>query len=1216
MPGPFTVPIVSDAERALRKAATRLLDAQRLVSPFTVRQTQARNQALLGAGKRALGAAERYVLSPFERNVAAPLRYFSPVSVSPPVPTGQQAPISPFTPALSPERVFGYRQAEPVGRLPTFQEASQVGQMGTGLNQLISDIAGPMSLIPGMGFTRLPRVLPGAVERAVGRPILPATRAAVARRPAGAATAKQPWEMTQAQTVESNLADTPASLKGRQREQHIEGVRRYHKAQVSRAIVTGKPVPAEVLKDYPDLLPPRAAAGPRVPTPPSEGAVVLSPAPVAGTGSNLGNANLRHLASLREAASTRLQLAEQRIRDAPAPSALKTVYGNPTPAAQRRVDALRADFEAKRSAHEEVKRLRASRREAGAEPRTTQEFIAQRSALPAEPVPVAAPPLAAQQEAAVLSTPTQAAPVARRPRAVRPAPEVPPEEPPAPAALPEEARPAEAVPPSFQPPQAPPPRVPPVATGAVPPEDFAANIRLSKYPEDLRATIRDWADTNPRAVQEARRGVRPDAQVLADARDLTEEMGGDFAKLQRRWKPGEAWNAEEVTAIRGVLREKTAAVVDAAKAARAADTTANQTRLLVALEEQARVQEMVHGVTAEAGRSLRAFRQEAFAAVSSGDNARMEELLRKLGGKAKTQEVADALAHLDLDNPYAVNSFIRNAMTPSAWDKVWFIFYNSILMGPKTHIINALSNMGVMTLSPAERALSAGVERGLARLQGRQVERFFAEVPADAFGAMDGMRGGFEAAASTLRYGISPTQASKWEYRTNPFKGKVGRVVGAPTTALEAADAFNREVNYSAALAAEIVRAAKKEGLRGTAYLERVAELKASPTVAMIAEANRIAEYRLFRQPLGSWASVAMNAKEKIPPLRLIIPFIRTPVNLLKFGIERSPLGIADPKLWRAIAQKSPEASDQIGRILLGSIIMGALAWKAAEGKMTGAVPKDAAARDRFYREGKQPFSVRIGDRWVQWQRLEPLNQTLTQLTAATEAIQAGDKDAEEKVGQVLLTVAQNFVSQTYVSSLSSLMDAMTQPERYGAQFLQRLATSFVPASAGLRTATQMVDRTIRRPKTIAESVQALIPGLSRNVPPTLTAFGQEAQRQSPAWSPIFVSPAQQSAVDAELGRLGVEVGFVGTSIGGVKLTREQQQQYQVLAGQRSYELLRQLVESSTYKGLDDAVKEKAINRAVDDARDYARFLIQAASAPSLTPQQGRQRRQYAVVGG
>lgn len=731
-------------------------------------------------------------------------------------------------------------------------------------------------------------------------------------------------------------------------------------------------------------------------------------------------------------------------------------------------------------------------------------------------------------------------------------------------------------------------------------EEFAANIRLSKYPEDVRSTIKEWAGANPEQVQMARRGVRPDAQVLADARTLTEEMGGDFAQLQRRWKPGEAWNAEEVLAIRGTLRAKTGAVMEAAKVVQTEGSAASHAKLLVALEEQARVQGVVHGVTAEAGRALRSFRQEAFEPATASNAQKMEELLRRVGiGKSRfgyttkevLGEIAGDLAALDVDNPVAVNDFIRNVVKPGRGDYINELYINSLLSGPKTHIINAISNTINTLMSPLERGVAAGVESVLAPLQRRAPERFFAEVPADVFGAFSGIQEGSRTALYTLRNGISPGQASKWEFQRTAFRGKLGRIIRAPTTTLEAADNLNYSINYRAALNALALRRARGAGLRGQPVAERMADLLANPPADLLRSAAETAEYRLFRNDPGAFANWIMQGRERFPILRFVIPFIKTPANLLKYGLARSPAGFFNPSLRRNLMAKNPEAADQIARAMIGSVLAASVAVLFGQGKITGQVPKDAAARDRFYREGKMAYSVRIGDQWVQYQRLEAFNQPLSQVATVVDAINARDKTANEKVAVAIQTLVQNLGSQNYMAGLNNVVQAIEDPDRYGSNFLSRFAASAVPHSSLLRSGAQVADPTFRRPRTFTETLAAGLPGASKTVPPIITAFGEESQRGlTRALSPIQVSPAQQSRVDAGLERLGMEVGFVGKTIKGVELTREEQEEYQRLAGQETYKALDRFFGSRP--NARGEAQKKLAEKAVDEARERARTKL------------------------
>uniref|UniRef100_A0A6M3J4P9 Putative structural protein n=1 Tax=viral metagenome TaxID=1070528 RepID=A0A6M3J4P9_9ZZZZ len=739
----------------------------------------------------------------------------------------------------------------------------------------------------------------------------------------------------------------------------------------------------------------------------------------------------------------------------------------------------------------------------------------------------------------------------------------------------------------------------PVATGIVEPVKVpvkAANIRLEKYPEEVRPLIQEWADTHGAEVEKATRGIVSDAQVKAEAERLTTEVGGDLSKLRRKWKPATAWNAEELVAIRSVLRAKTQSVLSAQKLVKDNNSSQNLLKLELALKEQAAVQEMVHGLTAEAGRALRSFRQEAFDALNSNDVSRMEELLNKLrGNRENTEKIAEMLGRLDPTDPIAVNKFIQELYKPHVMDYLIELFYNSILSGPKTHIVNSLSNTANAIFSPIERALSAAIDLPLSWIQGRQRERFLSEVPADIFGAVRGIPEGFRQFAYVIKNGISFDQATKWEFRQKAFKGKLGAAIGMPSRFLEGADMLMKTINQRAALNAEAHRIASKEKLSGEKFEDRVADLLASPTEDMLKEANRVAEYRLFRQAPGKFGQTLMNLRDAvsvfgIKPLRFVIPFIRTPLNLVKFGLERTPLGFLNPKLWENVAQKNPEAADQIARATIGAIGLASLTWYFAAGMITGAPPRDRAARDRFYREGKQPYAIRVGDFWVSYQRLEPFNQLLGMVAILSDSIENNDKGTLEKIADAVNTFGQNFISQTYMSSVSDLLNMLGEPERYAGKWLDRFAASMaVPMSSATRTAAMMFDQTVRDPETAWETIEASIPGLSTKVKAKLSTLGEEIERKSPPWFPINVTPVEETVLSQELERLEFDIGFAGGSISGIELSDDEQREYQILSGKLIKDDLKKLMVTPEYWQATDAEKDKMLRKVVDAARNWSR---------------------------
>lgn len=775
----------------------------------------------------------------------------------------------------------------------------------------------------------------------------------------------------------------------------------------------------------------------------------------------------------------------------------------------------------------------------------------------------------------------------------------------------------------------PPPPTPPIGTGAagagsgggpIPPretpptDDFAGNIRLSKYPDDIREPIKTWADANPDVVQSARRGTLPDEQVEQMARDLVNDLGGDFNKLQRSWKPGEAWNAEEIVAIRGSLNDATRKVMDAAETARTADTTANQLALTEAILEQQRIQQIVHGVTAEAGRSLRAFKRQAAEAMAGDNLQRMQELMRRALNANSEQDVTnitEMIRALDLDDPQAVNAFLRNINKPGVGDYLYELWINSVLSGPITHLRNIFGNAAATLYSPVERLGAVPADAVAARIAGRKAERFWQEAPAAVLGMAHGLPDGVRGAVDVLRHGFNPEDVGRLEIRRQAFTGPAGRVIRFPTNALEAMDAFFHSVNYRSSLYADAVRQARKEGLSDVALRNRIAELIHEPTTQMVKHSSNEAERLLFRDDPGQFATKLMSLRESTPGLKYVLPFIKTPANLLKYGVKHSPLGLLDAPMWRKFAAGNPEAADEVSRTVMGSMIGASLGGLIATGQLdiTGAIPVDSAERDRFYREGKLPFSVKIpGLGWVQYNQIPILDTTLTSVASVVEGLKSG-QDVTGIASNTAGIIAQSILDKSYLNGLADFFDAIADPARYAERFATRTITGFVPFSAALRQTAQSIDRTVRTPEGFVENLQAGIPGLTGNVPARIDAFGNEATRPQP--SPLQISPDKQSAIDAELGRLGTEIGFVGDSIGGVGLNREQQSAFQKVAGERTAAALDALINDPRYADLTDGQRVDAIEKQRDMARNSVRnafnTMVESPDYKNATPEQRQQ---------
>src|SRR3546814_456543 len=154
-----------------------------------------------------------------------------------------------------------------------------------------------------------------------------------------------------------------------------------------------------------------------------------------------------------------------------------------------------------------------------------------------------------------------------------------------------------------------------------------------------------------------------------------------------------------------------------------------------ALAQHVAIQAQVSGATAEAGRALAQFRILA----SSRDAGRarvIEGIVTGGGGRDRIEDVAERIARLE--DPAVLNDFSRKAFRARSRDMLNELWINSLLSGPRTHIVNIAGNMLTALYTLPEHALAGVIGRTL-----RTPERAYVrEVAKRAAGMMAGAREG------------------------------------------------------------------------------------------------------------------------------------------------------------------------------------------------------------------------------------------------------------------------------------------------------------------------------------------------------------------------------------------------------------------------------------------------------------------------------------------
>jgi hypothetical protein len=594
-------------------------------------------------------------------------------------------------------------------------------------------------------------------------------------------------------------------------------------------------------------------------------------------------------------------------------------------------------------------------------------------------------------------------------------------------------------------------------------------------------------------------------------------------------------------------------------------------------------------MTAEAGRALSSFRLMA----TVPDRAfALKRILENGGGREKLEQMAADIATLP---PEAIGQYVKNAAKATLYDKLYYIRINALVSGWKTHVANILGNTATALWSLPETAVAAGISR-LTR-SGRAEGVMFHEVPRMITGMAQGTLEGFAAGGRAIRTGETRGGMSKLELQNQtPIGGVAGKVIGFPTRLLAAEDELFKSVAYRAKINAEAIRVARAQGYKGDALFKQADELRRNPTDAMIESAEKHAKYQTFQSDMGAiakWFSQARN----VPGLRYVamvaLPFIRTPANIFKYSMERSPLGFVLREVRENFAGKNgPAARDtQIARMALGTALEATVGLLVAQGVITGAGPvKDPQRLALMRANGWQPYSIQIGGRWFSYNRLDPLGMMMGMAADVVELGSAVTDADADRIGAIIGTsITQNFINKSYMQGVQQLSAMINDPGRYGEGYIRNFLGSLVPA--GVAHVATALDPVVRDTRGTLDAIRARVPYLTESLPAKLNIFGERITREQAGpdiASPIATSTPRNDPVINEMLRLGYTPSMPDRKIMGVDLSPELYWEYVARAGRPAKAELDRMVASPGWNRLSDLQKAERLKVTINGMREKA----------------------------
>jgi hypothetical protein len=318
---------------------------------------------------------------------------------------------------------------------------------------------------------------------------------------------------------------------------------------------------------------------------------------------------------------------------------------------------------------------------------------------------------------------------------------------------------------------------------------------------------------------------------------------------------------------------------------------------------------------------------------------------------------------------------------------------------------------------------------------------------------------------------------------------------------------------------------ADKKGLKGKEKADFIIDYKDknfNPDASGLAQyALDESQYLTFTKELQdrTLGKGLQEITNKVPWLRFVMPFVRTPTNILKFAAERTPfaVGLREERQRFVDDYKSGDPARIAranGKFMTGALTAGVMVDVAYNNRdyITGGGPSNEREKEALMATGWRPYSIKIGDTYYSYQRLDPI---ATILGIAADFVETGVKetksfdetDFEHVAGALTLALTRNFTNKSYLSGIQMWADALGDPDRYVEKLGRNYVSSFVP-----NVLSQMSDydtQAVKETRSIMDAVKRKL-GLRGSLDTKRNVLGEEYKAEQ--WMGTgFINPIQLS---------------------------------------------------------------------------------------------------------
>lgn len=597
---------------------------------------------------------------------------------------------------------------------------------------------------------------------------------------------------------------------------------------------------------------------------------------------------------------------------------------------------------------------------------------------------------------------------------------------------------------------------------------------------------------------------------------------------------------------------------------------------------------------------------------------------------------------------------------PSVRERIGSYIRNSYLSALSTQVVNLVSQTAQLALAPVVRAAAGRPGEAIAMLRGVS-EGFTESFPR------------FMAGLSKRTEDFDGNQHKTFDIVKNKYGDAILTYPQRLTGALDQAfSAVLERMEYRAMLHRIESKFPDeyfaKQGTTREAFvkeLDDIAMKQKDGNAAMLRylegrdpalryQLENFAAFNTFRTPLGKslidrGGQLVAEAKNIAPELNLVVPFLRTGINIAKeaggylpgagmLRVRQAKLDIkdindqlaavsariqvAEDKLSNAVFPAQIEkAQARLDKLIqrramlegertfkeekipefyaqqaLGAGFMFATYGMVQQGLVTGHYSSDPATRTSQMASGIPPMSFKMGDRWVSYDRIEPFSTVMGLVVDTMNAFKEGRLKGESpSVGNIFKIVGQNFLDKTFTEGLGKAMLAVQEPDRYLESYLVSLTNPVVPAVLNqIARLEDPIRREIKDPDTanwVLNNLKSRLPGLRETLPEQVNLLGQTQQMgRGSILTGIQVTPVEREVTQAIFDNPYLRMERMDRKVGGLELTGEQYADMENRAGDQLNRVAANLATNPGFLALSRPMQARLVKGIAGQIRKAERM--------------------------